>query len=67
MEVNKNMAQGQEIDLEDVNEKLLDILSLVIVLESDMEIAKADDNHVRIIKMIHSTIKDIQKSLSVIR
>lgn len=51
-------------ELEKTEEELLDILSLVILLENDMETQKSDSVHIRIVKMVHDRIKGILKNLS---
>ena len=60
----KKEEQGQDIKLEQINEMLSDALSLLILLENDMEIQKSDGIHARILKMIHGNLKGIQKELS---
>ena len=61
----KKEEQGQDIKLEQINEMLSDALSLLILLENDMEIQKSDGIHARILKMIHGNLKGIQKELAV--
>ena len=61
----KKEEQGQDIKLEQINEMLSDALSLLILLENDMEIQKSDGVHARILKMIHGKVKGIQKELAV--
>lgn len=56
--------QGQDIKLEQTREMLSDALSLLILLENDMEMQKSDGIHARILKMIHKNLKGIQKELS---
>ena len=56
--------QGQDKRREQVNEMLSDALSLLILLENDMEMQKSDGIHARILKMIHKNLKGIQKELS---
>ncbi len=51
-------------ELEKTEEELLDILSLVILLENDMEAQKSDSVHIRIVKILHDRIKGILKNLS---
>lgn len=63
MEVYEEDKQKQHVDFEKLNEELLDVLSLVILLENDMETLKADNVHVRLIKMVHRALKNIQKNL----
>lgn len=53
----------QEINLDKVNEQLLNILSLLIVLESDMEAQKSDSVHLRLVGMVHDGVKNIQENL----
>lgn len=54
----------QDIKLEQTREMLSDALSLLILLENDMEMQKSDGIHARILKMIHKNLKGIQKELS---
>ena len=54
----------QEQALERMNEMLSDALSLVILLENDMEIQKSDGVHARILRMVHENMKGAQKELS---
>lgn len=63
MEAYEKERQCQNINLEKLNEELLDVLSLVILLENDMEAQKVDGIYVRLIKMVHYAIKNIQKNL----
>lgn len=58
-------VQEQDKNLEKISEMLSDALSLLILLENDMEIQKSDGVHARILKMIHGKVKGIQKELSV--
>lgn len=59
----KSLQESTKI-LEKVSEELLDVLSLVILLENDMEAQRSDNVHIRVVKKIHSDIKSIQKNLS---
>ncbi len=58
-------VQEQDKNLEKISEMLSDALSLLILLENDMEIQKSDGVHARILKMIHGKVKGIQKELAV--
>jgi len=60
---NQDGLKRQEINLDKVNEQLLNILSLLIVLESDMETQKSDSVHLRLVRMVHDGVKNIQKNL----
>ncbi|NBH15628.1 hypothetical protein D3Z36_16065 [Lachnospiraceae bacterium] len=60
---NQDGLKRQEINLDKVNEELLDILSLLIVLESDMEAQKSDSVHLRLVGMVHDGVKRIQGNL----
>ncbi len=51
----------QEQALERMNEMLSDALSLVILLENDMEIQKSDGVYARILRMIHENMKGAKK------
>lgn len=64
MDKNQEFLTKWEWDREKIRERLLDILSLAILLENDMELQKSDNVHIRIVKMIHNEIKSTQKSLS---
>lgn len=57
-------TKGKDKKLEQINEILSDTLSLVILLENDMEIQKTDGIYARVLRMIHEHIKSIQKNLS---
>lgn len=63
METYEEDKQKQHADLEKLNEELLDVLSLVILLENNMEALKSDSVHVRLIKVVHRALKNIQKNL----
>ena len=56
--------QKRDKKLEQVNEMLSDALSLIILLENDMETQKADGIHTRTLRMVHNTLKGIQRNLS---
>lgn len=58
----KNELQKQ--DLEQISEMLSDALSLLILLENDIEMQKLDGIYMRILKMMHGNLKGIQKELS---
>lgn len=64
MEEKEDVLRRQEINMRGIEEKLMDVLSLVILLENDMEAQRSDNVHIRVIKKIHSDIKSIQKNLS---
>ena len=63
MKENQNAPTYQNLNLDKINENLLDILSLLIVLENDMETQKSDNVHLRLVKMVHDGIKNIQNGL----
>lgn len=58
METYNEDKQNPNVDLEKLNEELLDVLSLVILLENDMEAQKVDSIHIRLIKMVHQYISN---------
>lgn len=58
----KNESEKQA--LERIDEMLSDALSLLILLENDMEIQKSDGIYTRILKMMHGNLKGMQKELS---
>lgn len=60
---NQDDLKRQEISLDNINEELQNILSLLIVLESDMEAQKSDNVHLRLVKMVHNNVKKIQENL----
>lgn len=64
MEERQDISKTRGFNLEKIEEELLDVLSLVILLENDMEMQKSDSIHLRIVKMVHNRIKGIQKNLS---
>ena len=59
----KEDLQIQNKKLEQMNEMLSDALSLIILLENDMETQKADCIHTRTLSMVHDTLKGIQRNL----
>ncbi len=63
MEKEKDSLQEAGKILEQAGEELLDALSLVILLENDMEAQKSDSVHIRIVKILHDRIKGILKNL----
>lgn len=64
MGIEKRKAQEQEERLERISETLSDALSLVILLENDMETQNFDGIYARILKMVHGSLKGAQKELS---
>lgn len=59
----KKDVQEENKKLDQIREMLLDVFSLIILLENDMEMQKSDGIYFRILKMIHGNLKDIQKEL----
>ena len=59
----KKDVQEENKKLDQIREMLLDVFSLIILLENDMEMQKSDGIYSRILKMIHGNLKDIQKEL----
>ena len=45
--------------MEDIREELQDVLSLVSLLESEMEMRKLDDIYIRTTKVIHKMVKEV--------
>lgn len=64
MESERKELRKQGEEWEQVSEILSDTLSLVILLENDLETQKADDIYARLLRMIHEKIKSIQKNVS---
>lgn len=64
MEKRQDVAKACGWNLEKIEEGLLDVLSLVILLENDMESQKSDSIHLRIVKVMHGILTGIQKNLS---
>lgn len=60
MEQNQNEKEG----LETIYEGLKDALSLIIMLENDMDIEKVDEINVRVLKQVHRIIKNVQEKLT---
>lgn len=58
----KNESEKQA--LERIDEMLSDALSLLILLENDIEMQKLDGIYTRILKMMHGNLKGMQKELS---
>ena len=44
-----------------MDEKLQDIISIICLLETDMEMQRAEDVHLRTVKVIHMLLLDIVK------
>lgn len=64
MEKKDGILQVQNEEWEKMDEELMDALSLVILLENDMEVQEPDGIHARVLKMVHHLMKDVQKKLS---
>ena len=60
MEQNQNEKEGMET----IYEALKDALSLIIMLENDMEMEKVDEINVRVLKQVHRIIKNVQEELT---
>lgn len=63
MEEKQEILKESGINLDKINEELLNVLSLIIVLESDMEAQKSDDVYLRLVRMVHEGIKNVRDSL----
>lgn len=63
MEEKQEILKESGINLDKINEELLNVLSLLIVLESDMEAQKSDDVYLRLVRMVHEGIKNVRDSL----
>lgn len=54
-----------EKELNTINEKLQDILSLVILLENDLQQQQADDVYQRTIHVIHEQLKSAIQNIEI--
>ena len=45
--------------MSETNEKLKDILSVISLLENDMETQKAEEIHIRAVKLIHKLLYEV--------
>ena len=64
MGLGKREEQERDEKLEQMGEMLSDALSLLILLENDMEAQKSDGIYARVLRMIHGSLKGMKKELS---
>lgn len=64
MGLGKREEQERDEKLEQMGEMLSDALSLLILLENDMEAQKSDGIYARVLRMIHESLKGMKKELS---
>ena len=64
MELERDTAQNGAGDLEKAQEDLMDALSLVIVMENDIEMLGTGEIYARVLKQMHRIIKNAQEELN---
>lgn len=64
MELDRDTAQNGAGDLEMAHEDLMDALSLVIMMENDIEMLETGEIYARVLKQVHRIIKNAQEELN---
>lgn len=64
VELDRNTAQNGAGDLEVAHEDLMDALSLVIMMENDIEMLGTGEIYARVLKQVHRIIKNAQEELN---
>lgn len=64
VELDRDTAQNGAGDLEMVHEDLMDALSLVIMMENDIEMLETGEIYARVLKQVHRIIKNAQEELN---
>ena len=65
MEISGKQLSSKEtkLQLEEVNEKLLTALSLIMILETDLTVERSDGVYYRAVKVIHGIIDEAQQGI----
>lgn len=58
------MSELHTEKMEEINEKLLTALSLIMIMETDLTVSRTDTTYCRAVKVIHRIIADAQKELA---
>lgn len=59
------MSQSEnKINVEEARENLQDALSLLIILENDLATQQADELYLRIVRVIHNLLREVQAELT---
>ena len=64
MELDRDTAQNGAGDLEMAHEDLMDALSLVIMMENDIEMLETGEIYARVLKQVPRIIKNAQEELN---
>lgn len=60
-----HMSQSEnKINVEGARENLQDALSLLIMLENDLSIQQSDEIHLRVVRVIHNILREVQTVLT---
>ncbi len=59
------MSQSEnKINVEEARENLQDALSLLIILENDLTTQQSDELYLRIVRVIHNLLREVQAELT---
>lgn len=59
------MSQSEnKINVEEARENLQDALSLLIILENDLSTQQSDELYLRIVRVIHNLLREVQAELT---
>ena len=59
------MSQSEnKINVEEAKENMQDALSLLIILENDLTTQQADELYLRIVRVIHNLLREVQAELT---
>ncbi len=59
------MSQSEnKINVEEARENLQDALSLLIILENDLATQQSDELYLRIVRVIHNLLREVQAELT---
>lgn len=64
---NQQTIKTHEGRIEEINDKLQDAISLILLMENDFSMQTSDEVYTRSIKMVHRLIKSAQEDLSNIK
>lgn len=59
------MSQSEnKINVEEARENLQDALSLLIILENDLATQQSDEIYLRVVRVIHNLLREVQAELT---
>ena len=59
-----SQSENSNINLENVVDNLQDALSLLIILENDLTTQQSDELYLRIVRVIHNLLREVQAELT---